>query len=175
MILFPSKKMETAIAGDTLSGSHKVIFLALFSLMYFPSVVVSIIQPKLVVQNKSEYPALQLVNALVFLGLTAFTVSRCQKINATIDGKNIIERYLLLSIPVAFKTTVVALAGLCAAGSALYFAGRQCECRLLEIQIAFLIDVFLLGLFFYGSFIRSFKRLNKINKKRINNSGEYLS
>jgi hypothetical protein len=167
MILFSSKKMEAAIARDLVTNSQKAVYLGLFSLMYFPSVVVSIIQPKIVVQaeGKADYPVFNLINALVIIGLTIFAITRCRKINSGIDDKNIIERYMLLSIPVVFKTLIVAFAGLICGSIVVYLVFKGFNNHLFELHLMASIVIMLISLFFYGALIRSFIRLEKKYKE----------
>jgi hypothetical protein len=161
MIYISSRKMELAIYNKAITSTQKFITIILFSLLFFPS---AILKPSIIAEPY-KYQLLDIINGLLFLGITIVSLIKCYKINKEIDDESLIERYFLLSFPILIRVIIFTLIGFIV--FPIVFAKYLHPIIDEPYTIRILISVygFIFGLYLYASLIFSFIKLKKLFKK----------
>lgn len=167
MIIFSSDKTIKSLAGNSLPNSHKVLYLIIFSTLYFPSVIISFFQPYIIkTPTFPSNPYLVLINAFLFLTITIIAILQCSKINSQIDGDNFIERFFLLAVPVTIRTLIISMFLLFSIAAIFYGINGSLQKNSNLLQMVLEAASVLLMMFFYYQMLNSFSNLKKLIKTK---------
>lgn len=109
MIILSSRKLEQALANDSLSGWTKVKYIIL------PALIVSLFPPPYIFRPiHGQHPPM--LNALIGLFFVIINIvvtykgiKKCFEIHQKTDAQNFFERFFILSIPVFIKFMLIFL------------------------------------------------------------------
>jgi hypothetical protein len=155
MILFSSKKLEKALAEDSLDEREKAKY------MIYPNMLYAFATPFFLAQTVSDHPneyyfnfIFTLISVLIF-----YLVFRtCYRINGNSMNKNFIENIVVLSVPAWMKVFVIF------ASLSIYFLIRSNGLPFLKDNLSFFMSSlgFFATLTFSILIIRSFRNFEKL-------------
>ena len=161
MIIFSSKKLEHALANDSLSGWNKVKYIIL------PVLIMSLFSPPYIVSPiYGEHPPM--LNGLIGficlifnLIITYRGIKKCFETNQQTDAKLFFERFFILSVPVLMKFLVIIVPLTIVPSVVAYYLKDSFPVFYKRLPIVFSILIPLTSWIYYHLISRSIERVGK--------------
>ncbi|HOO77522.1 MAG TPA: hypothetical protein PK636_01760 [bacterium] len=168
MILFSSRKLEKALVTGTLDNWVKAKYIVIPAVVFAPfAATVAFFSPRIGEKPSGLYLLTQFAFYIATMFITYFGMKLCFRANEKIDGKNFIERFSILLLPVALKLYCICLP-LTIVATMIVSALVGADSGLIRANLLIfgpLMVVF--PLIYYALLFRSFRRLGYL-LRRIN-------
>ena len=167
MILFSSHRLERALVENSLSSWEKAKYIILIIIFYSCSGPFYVITPSFGPRPPVGNSLVNFVSIILTIIFTFFGAKKCFLTNKAKDDANFIERFAVLSIPVAIKVFTIS-AIIIFIGS---FLIDKCESFPCYNSITYIVDLMspVITYIYYLLLNNSFKRLAILAKERIPN------
>lgn len=166
MILFSSRKLEKALVAGKLDNWGKAKYIIIPAVVFAPfSATVAFFSPRFGEKPSGLYFLVQFAFYIATMFITYFGMKLCFRANEKIDGKNFIERFSILLLPVALKLYCICLP-LTIAATEIVSARVGADSRLIRANfLVFGPLLILFPLIYYLFLFRSFRRFGYLSRR----------